>query len=122
MSEDFNFYGEDEVKENIDIKGITDIVSKYIFVGMVFPCICMKEDLQLPKYKWEGVSRMVKGNAEGKDITVYMKRSGEMYSLGKLSSIQVTPFLELVGLDNLVGYGVDEKEIVGDRLYALGGF
>lgn len=121
MSDEFGFYGEEVENENSvrEIRGITDTVSKYVFSDMNFPCICLKEDLTLPKHKWVVISKLVKQGTSDKNISVYLIRKGDLYKAGALSGVQVTALIDLVGLDNLVGYYNKDKELKGDRLYIL---
>ena len=52
MKNDFDFYDGVEQDSSVvqDIKGLTDEVSKYIYSNMDFPCICVKENIKLPKH------------------------------------------------------------------------
>lgn len=121
MSEEFDFYEDNEEgKEEVrDVKGLTDTVSKYVYNNMEFPCICLKEDIKLPKHKWVIISKLVKQGSSGKNISIYMLRGGEMFKAGSLSGLQVKAFIDIVGLDNLFGYFNKDKELIGDRLYVL---
>lgn len=121
MSEEFDFYeGNEEGKEEVrDVKGLTDTVSKYVYNNMEFPCICLKEDIKLPKHKWVIISKLVKQGSSDKNISIYMLRGGEMFKAGSLSGLQVKAFIDIVGLDNLFGYFNKDKELIGDRLYVL---
>lgn len=120
MSEDFDFYEGDSEEEVVrDVKGLTDTVSKYVYSSMNFPCICLKEDLKLPKSKWLLISKLVKQGAEDKNISVYMIRNGELYKAGSLAGSQVIPFIDVLGIDNLFGFYSKDKELRGDRLYVL---
>lgn len=121
MSEEFDFYeGNEEGKEEVrDVKGLTDTVSKYVYNNMEFPCICLKEDIKLPKHKWVIISKLVKQGSSDKNISIYMLRGGEMFKAGSLSGLQVKAFIDIIGLDNLFGYFNKDKELIGDRLYVL---
>lgn len=121
MSEEFDFYeGNEEGKEEVrDVKGLTDTVSKYVYNNMEFPCICLKEDIKLPKHKWVIISKLVKQGSSDKNISIYMLRGGEMFKAGSLSGLQVKAFIDIVGLNNLFGYFNKDKELIGDRLYVL---
>ena len=119
MSNEFDFYGDGEETVVKDIKGLTDTVSKFVYSSMDFPCICLKEDIKLPKHKWLIMSKLVKQGAEGKNISVYIRRGGDIFKAGSLAGEQVKAFIEIIGLDNLFGFYNKDKELVGDRLYVL---
>lgn len=121
MSDDFNFYGGDESEESIvkDVKGLTDTVSKFVYSDMVFPCICLNEDIKLPKHKWLIISKLVKQGSEDKNIAVYLIRNGELYRAGSLSGVQIKAFIDILGIENLFGYYNKDKRLDGDRLYVL---
>lgn len=119
-NKDFNFYEEDDEKEKVrEIRGLTDTVSKFVYGSMEFPCICLKEDIKLPKHKWLVISKLVKLGAEDKNIAVYMIRNGELFKAGCLSGVQVKAFIDIIGIDNMFGYYNKDKELKGDRLYVL---
>lgn len=120
MSDDFGFYGEENEQEEVkDIRGITDEVSKYVYSGMQFPCVCLNADITLPKHKWVIISKLVKQGAVEKDIGVYMIRNGELFKAGSLSGIQVKAFIDIVGLENIFGYYNKETKLEGDKIYVL---
>lgn len=121
MSDDFNFYGDGSNEEEVvrDVKGLTDTVSKFVYSNMTFPCICLKEDIKLPKHKWLIISKLVKQGSEDKNISVYMIRGGELFKAGSLSGLQIKAFIDIIGIDNLFGYYNKDKELKGDRLYVL---
>jgi hypothetical protein len=121
MSEEFDFYegNEEGIEEVRDIKGLTDTVSKYVYSNMEFPCICLKEDIKLPRHKWVIISKLVKQGSSDKNISIYMLRGGEVFKAGTLSGLQVKAFIDIIGLDNLFGYFNKDKKLTGDRLYVL---
>lgn len=121
MSDDFNFYGveQDDTEEVKDLKGVTDTVSKFVFSNMSYPCICLKEDLKLPKHKWVIISKLVKQGSVDKNISVYMIRGGELYKAGSLSGVQIKAFIDIIGIDNMYGFYNKDKELKGDKLYVL---
>lgn len=122
MDEDFGFYGsEAELEEVKDIKGITDEVSKYVYTDMDFPCICLKGDINLPMHKWKVISKLVKEGSANKNITFYIIKGNELFRAGALAGIQVMPFIDIVGLENLEGFHNKEIKLEGDRLYVLAG-
>ncbi|MGV3076439.1 hypothetical protein ACEE21_15275 [Clostridium baratii] len=121
MSDDFNFYGDGSNEDEVvrEVKGLTDTVSKFVYSDMSFPCICLKEDIKLPKHKWLIISKLVKQGSEGKNISVYMIRGGELFKAGSLSGLQIKAFIDIIGIENLFGYYNKDKELKGDRLYVL---
>lgn len=120
MDNDFGFYGEDEEKEEVrDIKGITDEVSKYVYSNLSYPCICLKEDVKFPKYKWIAISKLVKQGSSDKNISFYIIRNSDILKAGSLSGIQIKAFIDIVGLDNIFGYYNKDKLLEGDRIYVL---
>lgn len=118
---DFDFYEGNDLEDSTvkDIKGLTDTVSKYVYSKMNFPCICLNENLKLPKSKWLLISKLVKQGAEDKNISVYMIRNGELLKAGSLAGSQIIPFIDVLGIENLFGYYSKDKELRGDRLYVL---
>lgn len=121
MSDEFGFYGEGQNEEGVvrDIKGITDTVSNFVYSSMDFPCICLKEDIKLPKHKWLVISKLVKQGSEDKNISTYILRGKDIFKAGSLSGFQVKAFIDIVGIDNLFGYYNKDKKLNGDRLYVL---
>lgn len=121
MSDEFDFYEDGGNEEEVvrDIKGLTDTVSKFVYSSMTFPCICLKEDIKLPKHKWLIISKLVKQGSEDKNISVYMIRGGELFKAGSLSGLQIKAFIDIIGIENLFGYYNKDKELKGDRLYVL---
>lgn len=101
-----------------DIKGITDSVSQYVFSDMEYPCICLKDNLVLPKHKWAVISKLAQSGTD-KKIALYISRNGELFKIGHLSGVQVKPFIDVIGLENMIGYHSENKELLGDRIYVL---
>lgn len=130
MREEFNFYEESNTRDTAntgydevevrDIKGVTDSVSEYVFVDMEYPNVCLKADLVLPKHKWEVISKLsqIGGNVD-KNISLYIVRNDELYKIGALSGVQIKSFLDIVGIENIVGHHKDGRELVGSKLYVL---
>lgn len=120
MSKEFDFYGEESEKEEIrEVRGITDTVSRFVYSDMDFPCICLKDDLKLPKHKWMLISTLVKQGNISKTIPVYLIRNGDLFKVGALSTVQIKSFIDVVGLDNMFGFYNKDKKLEGDRLYIL---
>lgn len=120
MSDDFKFYEENSEEDYVrEIKGVTDKVSEYVYSNMEFPCICLKPDIVLPKYKWVAISKLVKLGSPDKSIFVYIHRNGELYKLGALSGVQVKAFIEVAGLENIFGYHNKDIILKDDRVYVL---
>lgn len=117
---DFGFYGEEaEDNEVKDIKGVTDEVSEFVYSDMEYPCICLKNNLKMPEHKWVVISKLVKQGVSDKNISVYMIRGGDLYKIGALSGTQIKAFLDIVGIDNMVGFNRKDVKLIGDKLYAL---
>ena len=117
---DFGFYGSEEDSEKIrEIRGITDEVSEFEYAGMKYPCICLKDNLILPKHKWKGISNLVKQGTSSKNITVYMIREGELYEIGALAGIQIKAFIDIVGLNNMFAYHNKDTRLEKDKLYVF---
>lgn len=118
--DDFGFYGEEAEENSVDdIHGITDKVTEFTYTKMEYPCIMFKEGFSCPQHQMKVISNMVKTNTPDKDTSLYFLSGGEMYKLGMLSGQQIDPLLELVGVDNLVGYYDSETRLEGDRIYTL---
>lgn len=117
---DFGFYGEEAEKEEIkDLDGVTNSVTQFVLSNMNFPSLCLRENIILPRHKWVIISKLVKQNADEKDISLYFNRNGELYKAGSISGIQVKALVDIIGLDNLVGYYNKDKQLVGDKIYVL---
>lgn len=118
---EFDFYEGNSIDNDSveDIRGITDRVSKYVFGDMVYPCICLREDIKLPRHKWNIISKLVKQGNGSKNICFYIIRKGEVYKAGALSGTQVKAVIDIIGLDNLFGFFSEGRELIGDRLYVL---
>lgn len=120
MEEDFGFYGEEADEDRVeDIHGITDTVSKFTFTKLEYPCIMFREGFTCPQHQMKVISNMVKTNSPDKDTSLYFETGGEMFKLGMLSGRQIDPLLELVGVENLVGYYDSDTKLEGDRIYTL---
>lgn len=121
MKNDFDFYDGVEQDSSVvqDIKGLTDEVSKYIYSNMDFPCICVKENIKLPKHKWVTMGKLVKQDVPNKDISVYIIRNNDILKAGALSRMQVGVFIDFVGIDNLVAYYNKDKILTGSKIYIL---
>ena len=119
---DFGFYGEG-YDENTDseIKGITDTVTDFVYTGLNYPNIIIKEGFTCPKHKMQVLSRMVKSSSrEIKDVNLYFVQGGELYKMGMLSKGQVMAFLDMVGIDMLDAFLDEKTKLEGDRIYVLG--
>ena len=120
MSEDYNFYGEEDDSEEVkDINGVTDNVTKYVFTNMEYPCICLNADISLPKHKWITISKLVKQGVTQKNIAFYLLRNGELFKAGGLTGSQIKAFIDIVGLENLFGFYKKDVKLSGDKLYIL---
>lgn len=120
-TEDFSFYSEssneDEVKE---IKGITDVVTKYVYKNMEYPCLCLNEDIVLPRSKWIVLKKFTEQGSMGdKNISLYLIRKGELLRIGGISPIQVKAVVGVVGMDNMFGFYNKNKKLEGSMLYVL---
>lgn len=116
-----DFY-EGQVDEQVEErKGITGTVTPYTFTNVAYPCIVFKDDVQLPKHKLTVLKNMVEsGKKENKDISLYFNTSDGTFKMGSLSGLQVESFLDLVGVDSLVGFYEDGTQLLGSKLYTLG--
>ena len=120
MSEDFEFYGEGTDETPVqDVKGITDKVTDYTYTNLNYPCIMLKEGFTCPKHKMKVISNMVKTSNNDKDISLYFTDDGELYRIGMLSGLQLSSFIEIVGLENIVGFFEDGTRLVGSKIYTL---
>ena len=116
-----DFYEGQKEKEQESIKGITGTVTSYTFTNVSYPCIIFKRGVQLPKHKLTVLKNMINaGNHESKDVSLYFDSKDGTYKMGALSGLQVEAFLDLVGLDSLVGYYEDGTELSGSKIYTLG--
>lgn len=120
MSEDFEFYGEGTDETTVqDVKGITDKVTDYTYTNLNYPCIMLKEGFTCPKHKMKVISNMVKTSNNDKDISLYFTDDGELYRIGMLSGLQLSSFIEIVGLENIVGFFEDGTRLDGSKIYTL---
>lgn len=118
--DDFNFYGEEAEEPNVeDIHGITDKVTEFTYTKLEYPCIMFKEGFSCPQHQMKVISNMVKTMNQDKDTALYFLSGGTTYKLGMLSGKQIDPLLELVGVENLVGYYDKDTRLEGDRIYSL---
>lgn len=118
--DDFGFYGEEAEENSVkDIHGITDKVSKYTYTKLEYPCIIFKSGFTCPQHQMNVISNMVRTSSPDKDTALYFENDSKLFKLGKLSGTQVDPLLELIGVENLVGYYDENTRLEGDRLYTL---
>lgn len=126
MYEESNYYEEeiyDDYDENSnakEIQGITDTVTDYTYTKLSYPCIILKKGTKLEKHKVQVISNMVKSSTVGlvKDIAIYFDND-DLYKLGLISGLQVSPLIEIVGLDSLVAYADKDTQLTGSMIYAL---
>lgn len=117
---DYNEFNDDLDDDKVEgIRGITDEVSKFSYVDMDFPFICLQGNIQMPKHKWIIVSKLVKQVSSDKGISFYIQRGGNIYKAGSLARSQVKALIDIVGLENLFGFYSKDKKLEGDRLYVL---
>lgn len=115
----YNGYSEDgEVKE---IKGITDTVTDYTYTGLSYPCIVFKQGFKLERHKVQVISNMVKSNTVGinKDISLYFSNNDQLYKLGEISGVQVSPLIDIAGRDNLIAFLDADTELNDSLIYTL---
>lgn len=115
----YNGYSEDgEVKE---IKGITDTVTDYTYTGLSYPCIVFKQGFKLERHKVQVISNMVKSNTVGikKDISLYFSNKDQLYKLGEISGVQVSPLIDIAGRDNLIAFLDADTELNDSLIYTL---
>lgn len=119
MAEFYENYDEDE--QIPEIQGITDKVTDYTYAKLLFPCIVLKDGIKLEKHKVMVLSNMVKSDTLGyeKDISLYLSNGSELYKLGMVGGIQVSPLIDIVGVDNIVAYLSKEKQLLGSMIYSL---
>lgn len=124
MGSDFDFYGDstDDAQAK-SIKGITDTISEYSFTKFEYPCLVIKRGFTCPKHKMSVISNMVQSSSKlEKDISLYFTdTSGEVFKLGMLAGIQVSAFLDMIKVENIIGFFEDKKLLEGDLLYVLSG-
>lgn len=114
-----SFYGGEE-ESSEEVEGITGKVSSFTFTNINYPCYIFKEGSEIPRYKLRIVANMVKsGNMQDKDTSLYFLQNGELYKIGSLSGLQIMGFLDLIGIDNLIGYADKDKKLEGTSLYCL---
>lgn len=103
-----------------DVEGITGQVSSFTFTNINYPCFIFKEGSEIPKYKLRIVANMVKsGNMQDKDTSLYFLQNGDLYKIGSLSGLQIMGFIDLIGIDNLIGYASKDEKLEGSSLYCL---
>lgn len=115
----YNGYSEDgEVKE---IKGITDTVTDYTYTGLSYPCIVFKQGFKLERHKVQVISNMVKSNTVDikKDISLYFSNKDQLYKLGEISGVQVSPLIDIAGRDNLIAFLDADTELNDSLIYTL---
>lgn len=121
VEEDFGFYGDDETEETPvrEVRGVTDSVSPYAFTNRENPCMIIKPGIKVAKHKLQVVANMVKTSVPDKDITLYLLKSDGMFRLGKISGVQVKPFVDMLGIENLTGFSRRGTKLDGDLLLTL---
>lgn len=103
-----------------DVEGITGQVSSFTFTNINYPCFIFREGSEIPKYKLRIVANMVKsGNMQDKDTSLYFMQNGDLYKIGSLSGLQIMGFIDLIGIDNLIGYASKDEKLEGSSLYCL---
>ena len=118
--EDFGFYGEEAEDDKVEeIQGITENVSEFTYSSLEYPCIMFKEGFSLKNHKWKVLSNMVKSISLDKDISLYFHDNGELLKIGKISGTQVNAFLDIVGMEGVVGYYDKYTLLETDRMYTL---
>ena len=60
--------------------------------------------------------KSVKGN---KDISLYYTNNGESYKIGMINGLQVGAFLEVIGIDKVIGYFDKDTKLENSLLYTL---
>ena len=114
-----SFYDDCE-ESSEDVEGITGQVSSFTFTNINYPCFIFKEGSEIPKYKLRIVANMVKsGNMQDKDTSLYFMQNGDLYKIGSLSGLQIMGFIDLIGIDNLIGYASKDEKLEGASLYCL---
>ena len=104
-----------------EIEGITDTVTDYTYTNLAYPCIIFKNGVKLEKHRIQVISNMVKSNATGvvKDISLYFSNEGQLYKLGEIGGIQVSPLIDIVGRDNLIAFLDKDTELKESLIYTL---
>lgn len=118
--EDFGFYGsEAEESQKTEIKGITGDVTDFTYTNLEYPCIVFNDDFKCPKHQLTVIKNMVNSTIGGKDISLYFRNEGDLFKIGMIDGLQVTAFLEVVGLSNVKGFFSKDVKLENDRLYTL---
>lgn len=114
----YNGYDEDKVE---DIQGITDSVTDYTYAKLSYPCIIFKAGFRLEKHKMQVISNMVKSSPKGviKDISLYFTNEDQLYKVGSIGGIQVSPLIDIAGRDSLNAFLDDKTQLSGDLIYTL---
>lgn len=117
---DFGFYGKEAEEEQIkEIHGITDVVTEYTYTGLDYPCIIFKKGFSSPMHKMSVISNMVKNKGVSKDTTLYFEREEGVFKIGKIGGIQVESLLDIIGLENLLGFLNEKTKLEGSKMYIL---
>lgn len=120
---DYGFYGEENDETVVqDIDGITDTVTNYTYTNLNYPCVLFNEGFTCPKHQMKVVSNMVNTGGKDKDISLYFQNEGEIYKLGMINGFQMKGFIDIIGLDNIIGFYDENTELLGDKLYTLCSF
>lgn len=120
VDKDESSFYEDCEESSEDVEGITGQVSSFTFTNINYPCFIFKEGSEIPKYKLRIVANMVKsGNMQDKDTSLYFMQNGDLYKIGSLSGLQIMGFIDLIGIDNLIGYASKDEKLEGASLYCL---
>lgn len=120
VDEDESSFYEDCGESSEDVEGITGQVSSFTFTNINYPCFIFKKGSEIPKYKLRIVANMVKsGNMQDKDTSLYFMQNGDLYKIGSLSGLQIMGFIDLIGIDNLIGYASKDEKLEGSSLYCL---
>lgn len=119
MSNEFNFYGNDDEVNVKDREGITDKVTSYTYTDLSYPCIILKDGFKCPLHRMIVISNMVKSNTPDKDINLYFTKGSDMYKVGNLSGKQIKPLLDILDIGKLKAFYDRATELSGDMVYAL---
>lgn len=121
--EDEEIYGGYEEGKVNEIQGITDSVTDYTYANLSYPCIIFKSGFKLEKHKMQVISNMVKSRMNGleKNISLYFTNEDQLYKVGAINEIQVSPLIDIAGRDCLEAYLDSKTKLENDLIFVLCG-
>lgn len=108
------------VQEPVSTTKEASNVERYTNMDIVYPCLVLPENVELPKHTVDALSRMIESSLVGEsNIKIYFPTPEGLLSLGGIKNNQVKAIIDLLGRENLIAYYSKGYELVGDMVYVL---